>query len=853
MLSNFKKIFHLKLLLFIASSLEYEACTKQRIELSDVENASVVIGGLFPVHVFDQKYKTYVLNKPGLLWVEAMLFAIEEINKSSLLHKKIGYRIQDSCNNIEIAMRSTLEITQGYVHNDTVNKNGKCLCESFMKGAIALVGDAASETSAYVAAILSSSKITQISYSATSTNFNTEMYPSFLRTILPDNFQAEAIADLIVYNNWTYVSVIACDDDYGRVGFSESLQKLQKRGVCTAVIKVLDIKGGNDASEMEAVIKKLLLEKKSNVIVLWCQRPEAIRFLKTAEKLYLYNKTWIATESYGFSNELFSINPNVVRGMLGIIPFQFKYELFESRLKSMNPSIVYKNPWIQEYWKEINCDNSSTINCLNRSLNELPKSKYFEVINAVQSIARGLYFYIESENPSAFKPQRLLSYVKNVSFMGINNILISYDEQGNPKNAGYSITNLKQNENKNLFWDVIAAWNYSSREIKLISDKKIIYSRFSANSPRSSCKENCKPGYYALKFESLCCWECVRCPNDSVQPNYGQDYCIRCGGNEMPNKGNIKCIMPKKVYIMANSKHGILLILFSSVGLLLVIFIIGTFYKYKETPIVKASNINLSLMQLISVLFILMLPSFCIHRDTTIYICGGQLIYFACFNSMAVSVTFVKADCLLKIFKNSKKGRSAGHLTGQPTPIEYSHCCFIIKEFTPVAVLSLSIIVLCFVFLFSFPIEVSSYITMQKDATIEIAYYCHGYYNFILFSTIAYVSLIAFICGVYAFKARNLPETHNESQLTCLAMFLYFLSWLIFVPTYFSTSDQQQKLVVWCFMSNTSTICFFFVMYVPKLYIILFRPEENTAALFRAKITEFVFTNSTVELKTYKI
>ncbi|XP_065649968.1 extracellular calcium-sensing receptor [Hydra vulgaris] len=840
-------------LLLTTTKTEYLGCKNQHIELNDVENASVIIGGLFPVHYWHQKYQKYVLNKPGLLWVEAMIFAIDEINKSSFLqNKKVGYRIHDSCNNISIAIESALEITQGFTPYKAMVGKDACQCNSLIKRAIALVGDAASDTSVNVAAILSSTGTTQISYSATSTDLNANLYPTFLRTILPDNFQAVMIADLLLHNNWTYVSIIACDDDYGRVGFSELLSRLQAIGVCIAVKEIYDIKGDPNTYQMKLIIKKLIKEKKANIIVLWCQRPEALRFLKTAELLDLYNKTWIATETYGFSNEIYDINPNVVKGMLGIIPLQVSFKPFETRLKSITPNSVYKNPWIQEYWQELNCTINNEANCSNFSLNDLPKSKYAEVIHAVQSIAMGLRSFIEVESPLTMKPQKLLSYIKNVSFIGINNLSISYDEQGNPRTAGYSITNLKQNDNKKLFWEVVASWDYSSRKIKLISDKQIIYSGGSAISPFSSCKEKCKPGYFALSFESSCCWECVRCANDSIQPIFGQGNCSSCTGNKIPNMMRTKCVIPKQIYIMADSKEGVCLILFSAIVLLLAFFSAGSFLKYKETPIVKASNINLSLMQLLSIMFTLMLPFFCIQKVTTKSICSGQLTYFACFNSITVSVTFIKADRLLRIFNCSKSGHLPGRLRNTTIVQTYSQCFLVLiaKQFLPVAVLTFTSIVLCIAFFFSFPIEVSSELTILKDDDIKIEYFCGGYYDIILFSVIAYVVLIASICGVYAFKARNMPATHNEAQLTCLAMFLFMLSWLLFIPTYMSADDYKQKLIVWCFMSNTSTSCFFLAMYSPKLYFIYFKADENTNARFRAKITQFIFTNLKIDTET---
>ena len=842
MLWNYKNFF-LMLLLLVTATSEYNGCNKSPVELSNIENASVIIGGMFPVHYWDKISNKYLLNKPGLLWIEAMIFAIDEINKNNdlLQNKKLGYRIQDSCNDINIAIESALELTQGFAQYTEVS-DGMCSCNSNVSRAVALVGDAASATSTNVAAILSSTKTTQISYSATSTDLNAkQLYPSFLRTIPPDNVQAVLIADLIVHNNWTYVNVIACDDEYGRVGFNELLPRLKDADVCIAFQEIYDVKGDTSENKTKKIIEKLLLEKQANVIVLWCQRPEAIRVLRIAESMRLHNKTWIATETYGITNDVYDIDPNVVRGMFGVIPLQVTYEPFENRLKSINPNLEYKNPWIEEYWKERKCDTSNRANCSNIDLSELPRSKYAEVIHAVQSIARGLNSYIESENPLIIEPQRLFSYVKNVTFFGINNLSVSYDEKGNPRAASYSVTNLKQDSNTNSTWNVVASWDFLSRKIVFTSNNPIIYAGSSKETPYSSCKEKCKPGFYGLSFEKSCCWECVKCGDDSIQPNYGQSNCTRCTENKRANKNRTICVQPKQVYISPDSQEGIFLIILSTIGFVLVFFSIVLFYKYKETPIVKASNRNLSLLQLVSILCIFLLPSFCIQKETTKYICGGQLLYFVCFNSIAVSVTFTKADRLLRVFNNSKSGRLTKNSVVKTNKV----------QFLTVAALTFIGIVLCIVSFFSFPIQVSFKLEREEDDGIEITCYCDGYYNSILFLMIGYVAVIALVCGVYAFKARNIPETHNEARLTSFAMFVFLLSWLMFIPIYLSTNDQHQKLAIWCFVSYTSTICFFLIMYVPKLYFIIFKAEENTKTRFRAKITQSTFVNVANELEMH--
>ena len=104
------------------------------------------------------------------------------------------------------------------------NSNGTCYCtnHSIKNSIIGVVGLPLSTNSKYVSTVLSVDQIPVISYFATSVELSKkDIYPNFLRTILPDKFQAKLITEILLYYNWTYVSIIATDESYGRLGRAE--------------------------------------------------------------------------------------------------------------------------------------------------------------------------------------------------------------------------------------------------------------------------------------------------------------------------------------------------------------------------------------------------------------------------------------------------------------------------------------------------------------------------------------------------------------------------------------------------------------------------------------------------------
>ena len=82
----------------------------------------------------------------------------------------------------------------------------------------AVIGPTDSETAILVGSLLQVAGIPVISHSATSNELNSPLYLHFLRTSSPDRQQANAIADIIQYFNWSYVAAVAMGDSYGRNG-----------------------------------------------------------------------------------------------------------------------------------------------------------------------------------------------------------------------------------------------------------------------------------------------------------------------------------------------------------------------------------------------------------------------------------------------------------------------------------------------------------------------------------------------------------------------------------------------------------------------------------------------------------
>lgn len=451
-----------------------------------------IIGGLFPVFLSEKngtkchgdnrrfqlftslRGKTvncYRMNLFGLMWVEAMLFAIEEINNNTkiLANFTLGYDIRDSANEVQFAMSDALDFTST---EGRKFYNKTCSNSSI----IAVIGGAGSKISKAAGYVLGVTSMPQISYSSTSPSLSDKAnFPSFLRTIPPDYVQAQVMADLVTFYNWSYVSTIATDEDYGRLGLEAFKGEIKTRNVCISIDELFhpDYTLPETKAQIARIVSALKADKLAKVVVLFCEIPNALAFLEEAERQNLAGKTWIGTDSWGDKKSILSFRDSTVGGMIGIVPSKGNIEKFERHMAELTPLKSMHNPWFDDFWQgTYGCYKEKTKNNCGESANHtkvsqqncslyhvscnggkvlpnaasLQLNKAANVMDAVYSVALALDNIIKCKKgrgllangdcPSVkngVKPSDILTYIKNLSFTGKLGFPIVFDKYGDIK------------------------------------------------------------------------------------------------------------------------------------------------------------------------------------------------------------------------------------------------------------------------------------------------------------------------------------------------------------------------------------------------------------------------------------
>lgn len=464
-------------------------------------NADVIIGGLFPLRLTEKNSMKcslgsakYImmsmtrggptckrLNPKAVMWVEALLFAIKEINlRDDILPSIIlGYDVRDTANDVNYAIKSALDFIFPSDNNSTLSgANNNCSCrhggENIRDSVAAVVGGAGSKISKAINYILAVDDIPQISYSSTSPSLSDkDNFPSFLRTIPPDYIQAQVMADLISYYGWTYVSTIATDEDYGRLGIEALKKELKMRNICISIDELFhhDNNQPTTKAKIKQIVQKLKQDNKANVVVLFCEGPNAFAVMEEAERQGLRGKTWIGPESWGDSNDALNFKYSTIGGMLGVVPWKGNIDLFARHMSTLTPTNTDHNPWFKEYWQgyfgckqSLSTNQTNVTKCSNSSCSEPPSkdvptwecpgykspnlpnagkaqlNKAPNVMDSVYAIAWALHKMLNctsgvagSCSGSKVVPQDLLSYVMRSNFTGNLGYPIKFDRFGDTK------------------------------------------------------------------------------------------------------------------------------------------------------------------------------------------------------------------------------------------------------------------------------------------------------------------------------------------------------------------------------------------------------------------------------------
>ncbi|XP_069053806.1 extracellular calcium-sensing receptor-like [Lepisosteus oculatus] len=554
-----------------------------------------------------------------------MIFAIEEINNRTDLLPGIslGYRIYDSCS-LPSALRAAMALMNG---NEETLSDSSCSRPAAVQ---AIIGDSRSSFSIAISATVGPFSIPVISHFATCACLsNRKIFPSFFRTIPSDYHQSRALAQLVKHFGWTWVGTIRADNDYGNNGMATFVEAAYQEGICIEYSEVIH---QNYPREKILKVTKVIRKSTAKVIVAYISQGDMAVLLK---ELFLENITslqWVGSEAWITSSNLATAEGHrVLRGAIGFAVMNTKIDGLRDFLMNVHPSQNLGNALLKEFWdtafncsmtNEDNkmsrkpCTGSENLKQLNYQYNDESELRISNnVYKAVYAVAHSLHNLLQckkgqepSSNRSCAKlihiePWQVVQYLKSVNFTTKSGEKVSFDDNGDPA-ARYELVNWKVVNNSTLQFVTVGHYDFSlpAHRRFVLNQANIVWANGEWEKPKSVCSESCHPGTRKAvqRGKPVCCYDCIRCAEGEISNITDSNDCIQCPLEYWSNDKRDKCALKITEFLSYGEIMGIFLMAFSLFGAFLTIGISLIFFKYKDTPIVKANNSEMSFLLLFS-------------------------------------------------------------------------------------------------------------------------------------------------------------------------------------------------------------------------------------------------------------
>ncbi|XP_023129920.1 G-protein coupled receptor family C group 6 member A-like [Amphiprion ocellaris] len=824
--------------LFVSIMSIYHSCLGVNSPLHAYSPGDIIIGGLFPIHS-----KTNRTTLPGaiacnnyefdvFLHTQVMIHAIREVNQRTprvLPNFTIGYDIYDTCGDVSIAIRAALQLLKNQSDPQS------CLVPENIQSALSepqtkvVIGERYSEVSIAVARILALSSVAQISHASTSEVLSKKYkFPSFLRTVPSDAYQTKGIVELVKEFNWKTVVIVGSDDEYGKYGSDRLEDHFMNEDICIEFILILPGNFNQNSSLLPKLVEKIN-DSSAEAIILFTKDTYARIIMKEAIESKL-NRTWIASDTWSTSSKISSM-PHFERAGQ-VFGFIFKRKevpgfkdyvtsVFNGTTNSFIKHHLTRYPLClnqSEENEEQNCLLTNNQQCLHPSClaTHIDQDESYSIYLAVQVIVEGLRRLLKCSNQQCergpkFTAVELLMEIQKVNFT-VNTTHIFFNDKGDPS-LGYDIVhwNMSKSTQGSQIGTIGEYWpNGTIRipEYLLSSMKNVTVTAY-------NCSKTCEPGQEMKVQRKKCCYDCVKCTTGEFSPGNGTE-CKRCGVKQYSLEGQRDaCFNKADEYLFWSDHFSIILNSFGILGIIVTIGFTVLFAIYSSTPIVKAVGGYLCFLELLS-----LLASFCLT-----FVFMGKPTKASCFICMPFFfiVFSICISCILANLLQILVGFNFHLKLGS----WIKKCNRPVAVVTIVSGVQLVLSVSWLTINPPTPTELPSNTTILHQCEIKTR-------GFIL-AMIAYQALLGFICFLFAFKGKQLPDLYKNAVLISVSMLLILIIWAVFTPLYLTLTGKYKPAIE----SATILISSYSILgchLAPKCYIMVFRKELNN----ENAITEYI-------------
>ncbi|XP_056880612.1 extracellular calcium-sensing receptor-like, partial [Takifugu flavidus] len=655
-------------------------------------------------------------------------------------------------------------------------------------------------------------------------------------------YQAQALAQLVLRFNWTWIGAVVANNDYGHVAVKVFQEQTQGKGVCLAFVETLQ----RETIVADAVrAARTIQASTARVILVFSWYTDVGHLFHQLQKINVTDRQFLASEAWSTSEVLLK-DPDtstVASGVVGVAIASQHIPGFDRFLRGLNPSLRPSDKFLQEFWEEeFGCSpspsSSETSGDLNASLPPCSGAESLEGVQhpftdtsqlrvtynvylAVYAAANALHSLLSCPihnspsgtshctSPKGIKTTELLQHLSRVNFTTPQGKHLYFRGADIP--AMYDLINWQRDTDGTL--QLVLIGGVAGFDLQL-NESEIEWSAKYNQVPVSVCSERCPPGSRKAnrKGEPLCCFDCIPCADGEISNTSGSLQCDRCPPEFWSNDGRTACVPRQLDFLSFNETLGVALTAVAVSGAVVTTAVFVVFLHYRHTPMVRANNSELSFLLLLSLKLCFLCSLVFIGRPS-VWSCRFQQAAFGISFVLCVSCLQVKTIVVLAAFRSARPGAGALMKWFGPSQQRGSVCIFTCVQ-----------VIICIVWLsLSPPVPQADLDVPGLQVTLECAMASVVGFSLVL----GYIGLLACTCLLLAFLARKLPDNFNEAKLITFSMLIFCAVWVAFVPAYIS-SPGKYSVAVEIFAILASSYGLLFCIFAPKCFIILLRPEKNT-------------------------
>ncbi|XP_056364346.1 taste receptor type 1 member 1 [Oenanthe melanoleuca] len=797
------------------------------------------LAGLFPLHTAPRRDAASLLvrgcddaafKSHGYCLSQAMRFAVEEINNSSTLlpNVTLGYEIYDTCSeptNFHATLcalarkgRQDVQVLPSFQH--------------YEPQAVAVIGPDSSRLALTTAAVLSLFLVPEISYEASTESLSLKrLYPSFLRTIPSDRQQVKAIFLLLQHFGWTWVVLLGSDNTYGRASLDALQELLTANDVCVAYRGTIPVNSDASNPELHNLVR-ILTDVKVNVTVVFSTRGSVLPFFEVVVQRNITGMVWVASEDWSLAQSIWQVpgiqNIGLVFGMAVEKPESTMLERFEA--------------WkMSEKGAETECASSAEagresggntqLDCIQcctgcRALATVPDmydaQGSFSVYSAVYAVAYGLHDLLGCASGACSKgtvyPWQLLQKIKQVNFT-LYKSQISFDANGDI-HKGYDIIMWKW-RGPNWASDVIGTFRVNPDRLSIDPDK-ILWHTEDGQAPSSVCSEPCEPGEMRLQqSRHKCCFSCVACPSGTFLNKSDPFDCQACGLDEWAPAGSEVCFNRTVEFLSWSEPLSWALLALAVLLMLLIVALAVLFALNASTPVVKSAGGKTCFLMLGS-LACTCSSLFCYFGEPSRVACLLRVPLFGISFTVFLSCVATRSFQILCIFKlNARCPALYEAWMRRQGPVLF------------VAASTAAQAVLCVVTEAASPsVPRREYSARDEWVVLECGH------NAAADAVIVYTVLLSAGCFVLSYAGTDLPAAYNEAKSLTVSLLLHLGCSAAVLCSQGALRGRAEAAAR--VLSTLGTLAALLGGYfVPRAFIILLRPHQNTAEHFQMAIQEY--------------